>query len=287
MGRELEDLTLVLGASGFLGVHLVRLGSAVGASRTAGPGERHERVDLALEGAATALLERVRPARVVNAAACSRVGDAEREPALARRLNREVPGEVAAWCAAHGARLVHVSTDLVFGGAPGRPEGYREEDPVRPCSVYGASKAEGEEEVLAAGGALVVRLPLLFGDSGGRNLGASDSLRAAIERGTRPRLFTDEYRTPLDVGDAARALLELAAGDATGLLHVAGPTRLSRLELGRLVAPADGALEGASRRDLPGWELRPADVSLDAARARALLTRPLRSPAEALSSGPP
>ena len=62
-----------------------------------------------------ALLERVAPTEIVHCAALSRAADCERDPALARRTNEELPGALAAWAAGHGARLVHVSTDLVFG----------------------------------------------------------------------------------------------------------------------------------------------------------------------------
>ena len=293
--------TIVLGASGFLGLHLVRRGAAAGpgvaavARSLAGPvarvaGVRLRPADLVAE--AEAVLDELGPERVVLAAALARIDACEREPERARATNAELPERVARWCAARGARLVHVSTDLVFDGRPQRPSGYREGDATCPLHVYGRTKAEGEERVLAAHArALVVRLPLLYGDSGGRGLGASDGLLRAVEAGRRPALFTDEWRTPLEVGDAAAALLELAAGDEAGLLHVAGPERCSRLELGRAVlaargrspAEVDAALRPARRAELGLEAQRAADVSLDAGRARALLATELRAPRAALA----
>ena len=128
-------------------------------------------------------------------------------------------------------------------------------------------------------GALVVRLPLLYGDSGGRARGASDSLLAACERGEKPPMFIDEWRTPLAVGDAARACVELARGGATGLCHVAGADRVSRHELALALLVAHGMSEDQARssvqevrrEDVPTCRERPADVSLNASRARALL----------------
>jgi dTDP-4-dehydrorhamnose reductase len=158
--------------------------------------------------------------------------------------------------------------------------------------VYGASKAAGEEAVLAATSrALVVRLPLLYGESFGRGLGASDQLLAALARGERPVLFRDEYRTPLEVSNAAAAVLELLAGEAHGRLHVAGPERLDRHALASIVLAARGLvpatlagqLREGTRAEFGLAHLRPADVSLDAARARARLATELLTPAEALA----
>jgi dTDP-4-dehydrorhamnose reductase len=215
---------LVIGSTGFLGVALARTlrdarQSAVLAARrphespAAAGLERATKLVLDLRDATA--LERVllllRPRAVVLAAALARVDLCERDPVEAREVNELAPARAAALCARHGVRLVHVSTDLVFGGHAPAPGGFRPEDPPAPCSAYGGTKAAGERAVLAAHpGALVARLPLLCGESFGRGLGAGDSLLAALSRGERPRLFHDEWRTPLDVADAARALVELA-----------------------------------------------------------------------------
>ena len=301
--------TLILGAGGFLGPHLVRAALTAHRPRVVavrrhaaprpGPAEgvgdgaelRRRAVDLVEGHRLEDLLDEERPRAVVLSAALSRMGDCARDPAAARALNTDLPRRTAEWCARHGARLVHVSTDLVFDGSPPRPEGYREGDAPAPLHPYGETKAAGERAVRdAAPGALVVRLPLLFGDSGGQGLGASDSLLAALARGERPPLFADEWRTPLHVADAAAALLEAVEVGGTGILHVAGPVRLSRLALGRAVLAAhgmDASEEGPivpSTRAAAGMAaMRPADVSLDAARARALLRTPLRAPVAALT----
>ncbi len=296
---------LVLGASGFLGPHalaaLAAAGPVVAASRDpavepllerlgAGAAARAVRpvaVDLEEPEALAALLDELQPRAIVNAAALSRIDACEREPLRARRLNALVPRELAAWSARRGARLVHVSTDLVFGGlAP--PGGYDEDAPAEPASLYGVSKAEGEVHVARGDPrALVARLPLLYGDSAGRGLGASDAVLAALDRGRRPRLFLDEWRTPLSVRNAGAALAELVGVDLAGLLHVGGPRRLSRFELGLEVLRAAGverpeeALEPCARADA-GMADRPPDVSLDSSRARSALRTPLRAPEDEL-----
>lgn len=311
------DGTVILGGTGFLGPHaaalaLARSRGAASFARPLGPpvwavGRRTEeaprygtprdgvqwvRRDLAPEGAVEALLEELRPRRVLSCAALARVAACEEDPDLALRLNAGVPAEAARWCGQRGARLVHVSTDLVFGAAPPpRPQGFREEDPPAPVSVYGDTKARGEAAVLeACSAALVVRLPLLFGDSGGRGLGASDALVTAVDRDECPPLFVDEWRSPLEVTQAARALIELLGRSDAGLLHLAGPERVSRFELGLTVLeeyglPRDEALacvREARQAEVATGGPRPPDTTLDAGRARRRLSSPMDGPRVAL-----
>ena len=287
---------LVLGASGFLGRHVAEMaaeqGGAAPVAASRRPveiaGTRSLQVDLLDAGEPEGVLFEVRPRAVLLVAASSDALGCEAEPELARRLNTEVPERVARWCAAHGSRLVHVSTDLVFGGGEPRAERYGEDDPPSPLHTYGRTKAAGEAAVLEAfPGAVVARLPLLFGPSHGRRLGASDSLMAALGEGGTPTLFTDEWRTPLHVTDAARALVELVDRDYAGVLHLAGEERLTRHELGMVVlsaarAPVDWRrrVRAATRAEAGRADDRPEDVSLDASRARELLETPMRSASE-------
>jgi len=307
MARTVFRTLLVLGSSGFLGPHVVAAGVRGGAGRVVGVSRsgalsapvlhdselvEERALDLREEGALEALFADVRPTAVVNAAALSRMGDCARDPELALELNATVAGRIAAASREHGARLLHVSTDLVFGAVQPYAERYSEADPPAATSEYGRSKIEGEERVIEAHpDALVARLPLLFGDSGGRGLGASDGLLAQVQSGETPGLFRDEWRTPLEVGQAAEALLEALGLGLTGFLHVAGPERISRYDLGIVVLRAAGYGEEAARelvqettRSRAGVsEERPADASLDGRRARGLLAAELFAPSRALS----
>ncbi|MFN0243500.1 MAG: SDR family oxidoreductase [Planctomycetota bacterium] len=286
----MDGTTLVLGGSGFLGSHVLRACARAGmhvvaASREPSVAPLDESVESAPfdalhQGALDELFARARPRCVIVCTALSRIADCEAYPRLASTLNVDLPRRAAELACAAGARLVHVSTDLVFGAKPPPAGGFRESDPAAPVSVYGRTKADGEEALLTAhASALVVRLPLLFGPSGGRGLGASDGILAALARGERPVLFEDEWRTPLSVVHAAQAVTELARrDDVAGRLHVAGRERVNRHELGCAVLhalgrrDADTVLARGKRGSGALAATRPADVSLDATRARALLS---------------
>jgi dTDP-4-dehydrorhamnose reductase len=162
--------------------------------------------------------------------------------------------------AAHrvGARLIHLSTDLVFDGEHGAP--YTEDDEPRPVMAYGQAKLEAEQLAARAHpDALIVRTSLL--------LGPPDGPQEALARRNDVQFFSDEIRTPIRVRDLATALLELAQLDVGGILHVAGPEALSRVELAE-------RLRGGPVRSRPSpREGRARDVALDSSRARALLGR--------------
>lgn len=251
-----SPIILVTGATGFLAPFVVAALRARGlqvvtTARSGGDAP----VDLTRPNMLAAVLEALAPQRVVNLMAMARLADCEADPARAERINASLPAEFAA---RFGRHLLHVSTDLVFDGRGGP---YDETSPPAPLSVYGQTKALGEERVLAHG-ARAVRLPLLFGpDAAGR--GASEMVVRALREGRSVPLFTNEYRTPLHAADAAEALAEVVlAAEAPGLLHVAGPERLSRWEFARRVAVArnldPAGLEPVECQD----PLRPRDVAL-------------------------
>jgi dTDP-4-dehydrorhamnose reductase len=189
-------------------------------------------------------------------------------------VNVEGTRAVAAAAAAAGARLVHLSTDVVFGDGE-RP--LTEDDPPGPVTAYGESKLEAER--VCPPDALIVRTSLLYG--GER---PSPHEVAAIEAADGARdmaFFTDEVRCPIAVGDLADAVLELAAGDIVGPLHVAGADALNRLEFARLVAAHHGRDPDALRGGV-GGPGRPKRLALDCTRARAILRTRLRGAREVL-----
>ena len=191
---------------------------------------------------------------------------------------------VATACAAAGARLVHMSTDVVFDGTLPRP--YREDDAPNPVTDYGRAKLAAERAVVErCPEALVVRTSLIYAGPPAGPAAQERGPLAAAAGESDLAFFVDEFRSPVQVGDLATALLELAAGDASGVLHVAGADHVSRSEFARLVVLARGGdpdrLRSASFRDL-GLD-RPAQCVLDSSRARSLLTTRLRGVREVLA----
>lgn len=146
---------LLFGAGGQLGHELRRslpgLGDIVVATRSGmlADGTACERADFDEPGSLPALIDRVAPDVVVNAAAYTAVDRAESERDAAFRVNSEALVHIARACAARDALLVHYSTDYVFDGTASRP--YREDDPVAPLGVYGESKLAGELAVQQSG----------------------------------------------------------------------------------------------------------------------------------------
>jgi len=237
----------VTGATGYLGSELVRLWSDAST----------ERVDVRDTESVCRLFERVRPAVVIHAAY--------------RQDDREVTADgsenVALAATSVGARLVHLSTDVVFDGRKGSP--YVEEDSPSPATEYGWAKAEAEQRVaLAHPGALLIRTSLIYG-------GAEPSKHEIAARDPALTFFTNEIRCPVQVGDLAASLLELAELDVSGPLHVAGPDAVSRAEFAELIA-------GAPVRSEPAPDTRPLDCSLDSSRAQAMIRTRLRGAREVL-----
>ncbi len=183
-------------------------------------------------------------------------------------VNVEGSENVARAAAAVGARLVHLSTDVVFDGRKGAP--YVEGDPLSPVTDYGRAKAAAE--VLVAREhpeALIVRTSLIYG-------GAEPSRAESMARDAALTFFTDEIRCPVQVGDLAAALLELAGLDVSGPLHVAGADAVSRAAFAELVA-------GIPVRSEPAPATRPLDCRLDSSRAQMMIRTRLRGVQEVLS----
>jgi dTDP-4-dehydrorhamnose reductase len=218
------------------------------------------RLDVRDQGAVQAVFDSVRPSRVIHTAYTQ----------FDEFVTRDGAANVAAASTARRARLVHVSTDVVFSGRLGRP--YREGDQVDPVTAYGRAKAEAERLVSrTTPGAAIVRTSLLVP---GRY---EDLALAAAEGNAAYPFFDDELRCPIAVADAAAALIELAHLPFAGPIHVAGADAVSRHELACLIARAHGkptrTIPSASGAAEAG---RPADCRLDSGLARSMLQTPLR-----------
>ena len=191
-------------------------------------------LDLSRPDAVAAVLDRLAPEVIVNAAAYTSVDQAEAEPALAAAVNARSPAVMARWAARRAVPLVQLSTDFVFSGAGVRP--WREDDVPQPLCVYGATKLAGEQEVQAAGGAfLVLRTQWVYAARGRNFVRSVASL--ACER-KELRVVADQVGAPTSAALLAEAIAGILAGgveevrrrcaQAQGLVHFAASGAASR-----------------------------------------------------------
>jgi len=270
---------LVTGASGQLGANLLRELRGTDWQVTAWSGSRAgsmfgvplQPVNLTDRAAVMAAFREANPQAVLHAAALSSVAACYGDPERAVQVNVAGTRHLVELATAAQARLLFVSTDLVFNGEKGN---YTEADAPAPLSNYGKTKQAAEEAVLAVAGHLVARVSLLFGPSLIGKESFFDQQVRALRGGQPVVFFEDEWRTPLAYPTAAQALCALVASSLSGVLHLGGGERLSRLEMGQRLARVlqvdPSIIVAGSRLAAPAPEPRPADTSLDSTRWRTL-----------------
>lgn len=215
---------LLLGANGQVGHEsrrsLASLGDVVCATRGGelGGDARCEVADFDAPDSLPALVERIAPDVVVNAAAYTAVDKAENDRDAAFRANAEAPGRLAQTCAKLGIPLVHYSTDYVFDGSGTRP--YREDDPTAPLGVYGTSKLAGEQAIRASGCRyLIFRTAWVYAAHGKNFL--RTMLRLAAER-EELRVVADQVGTPTPAALIADVTAQVLAQppERSGIWHL-------------------------------------------------------------------
>jgi dTDP-4-dehydrorhamnose reductase len=262
----------ITGAGGLLGNHLFRsVGDYLRGAQVSGL----TRADLDLTdfAALRAAFKSQRPELVIHCAALTRSPQCQANPALAHKLNVEATAQLIDL--ARQVRLIFLSTDLVFDG---REPPYGESAQVKPLSVYAQTKAAAEQIVLANPKHTVVRTSLNGGTSPTGDRGFNEQMRCAWQKGQCLHLFTDEFRCPIPAAITARAIWELAACGQTGLFHIAGSERLSRWDIGQLLAARwqqfHPQLKPCSLKEYSG-EPRAPDTSLNCEKAQKHLSFPL------------
>ena len=279
---------LLLGANGQVGHELrgalAPLGEVVCTTRsgTLADGTRCETADFDDPASLAALVARVAPDIVVNAAAYTAVDKAETDAEAAFRANAEAPGVLARACAARDALLVHYSTDYVFDGSGTRP--YREDDATAPLGVYGESKLAGEIAVRESGARHMIFRTAWVYAAHGRNF-LLTMLRLAKER-DELRVVADQFGTPTPASLIAQTTAQILARPftASGLWHLTATDGTSwhgfASEIMRQ-AHAAGLLSREPRvlpittAEYPTPARRPACSRLDVSRLEALLQQPL------------
>jgi dTDP-4-dehydrorhamnose reductase len=263
----------ITGANGLLGNYLVQTAAQHAAHLRVRAVKRAD-FDLLDFAAVERAFRSDSPHLLIHCAAISTVGDAQKNPALARRVNVAATKFLAELAAE--VPFIFFSTDLIFDGRKGS---YTETDAANPLHVYGETKFAAEEIVRRNPRHLVVRTSLNGGVSPSGQRGFNEMLRHALANdGQGMTLFTDEFRSPLPAVETARAVWELAAKNCNGIYHVAGADKLSRYEIGELLLARWPEIkirfQAGSAKDFAGPP-RALDTSLDISKVQAELSLPL------------
>jgi len=273
----------ITGAGGLIGSALVRSAASFAPGWQVRGLQRTE-LDLTDVRAVRELFQQDKPGLLIHCAGLTKTRLCQQEPALARKLNVEVTARLAELAA--DIPLIFFSTDLVFDGRKGN---YDETDSPNPLNIYAETKLAAERIVLANPRHTVIRTSLNGGASPTGDRGFNEEMRRAWQAGKTLKLFTDEFRCPIPAAVTAQAIWSLAAKDQPGLYHLAGRERLSRWQIGRLLAgrwpQLNPRLEAASLDDYEGPP-RSRDTSLDSGKIQKLLPFPLPGLTDWLAAHP-
>ncbi len=266
---------LITGANGQVGWHLQRTLAPMGQVMAIDIGE----VDLTDLNAVSRTVRDFAPDIVVNAAAYTAVDKAESEPELARAINVAAPGKIAEECARTGALLVHYSTDYVYDGS--KPAPYEENDVTGPLSVYGHTKLEGDQAIMASGCAHIILRTTWVYDIRGKNF-LRTVLRLAREK-EELRMVGDQYGAPT----WARGLAESTTIILARLLERKSSTKSWQSGLFHLTASGTTSWAGFAQailedyEDLLDWPAETGEFGgeLKAKRVVAITTEQYQTPA--------
>jgi dTDP-4-dehydrorhamnose reductase len=279
--------TLVIGASGQVGAALLRALRARD-HHAVGTWAHHEAaglvpLDFTEPDAVERMIGQTRPDWVICPAALSHVDYCEEHPDEAFAVNLRAPVAAAQAAARAGAGFVYYSSDYVFDGIGGP---YAEDAEPRPLGVYGQSKAEGEQAVLAAlDRALVVRTSVVYGPEHQEKNFVYQLIRACRD-GTGFRPAVDQRASPSYNPDVAAATVECCEREERGIWHLAGADTIDRMAFTRLICQVfdlDGSrLTPALTAELKQKAARPLDGGLRITKARTRLKTPLRGAEDGL-----
>ncbi len=273
---------LITGGSGFLGWNLARQAAksydvsfTYGRHPVAIPHCREYHLDLHDHHQIEDVIKDIAPDAIIHTAALANADVCEKRRTVAYDVNVAATERIAQCAEDLNCRLVYISTDLVFDGQRGN---YAEQDRPNPLNYYAQSKLLGEKAVKAVNSNyLIMRTALMYGQGNGIHGSFLEWMHRSLQSQQPVSLFTDQYRTPLFVGDAGHALLEImerSAGNDT--FHLGGGQRLNRYEFGEIFTHIFGydpaLLRPVTMHDVPSNAARGADCSLNSAKIQQELS---------------
>ena len=283
---------LIIGASGFIGRHLMRRLSETrrheifATYRSRAPmddGNSWRRVELTDAAGLEQVFQSARPDVVVHLAAIADLRTAEREPETATAVNVTATSTIARLSDLHRAKLVFVSTEYVFSGERGY---YREDDTPSPTTHYGRTKWQAEQEVAKLAARWnILRTSIVYGWTAPGQRNFVPWLIESLQSGHPYQGSTDVYRTPIFVGHLTDGIAALVEGDYPGIHHVAGSDWVSMYDFAtaianafdldrKLVVPVEAAsesLSGAVGQDASGAVRSLDALGLDCTKTMATL----------------
>ena len=259
---------LITGASGLLGINLAQETmnahdiTAVDRGKLVNAPFKVLNGDLLNPGILDLVLDSAQPEWLINCAALADLEACENSPGIARRLNIDLPAQMAKACKTRGVSFVHISTDAVFDGE--KDGFYTEEDVPNPLGVYSRTKLAGEQAVLAENSNAIVARVNFYGWSLSGERSLAEFFHHNLTNNKSMSGFTDIKFCPMLVNDTARILVKMLQRNLSGLYHVVGTQSMSKYQFG---------VEIARRFNLNGSEISPKSIlssSLTAPRAHNL-----------------
>ena len=231
---------LITGASGLLGINLAQETMnahdivAVDRGKLINAPFKILNGDLLNPGILDSVLDSAQPEWLINCAALADLEACEESPVLARRLNIDLPAQMAKACKERGVSFVHISTDAVFDGE--KDGFYTEEDAPNPLSVYSRTKLEGERAVLSENPSAIVARVNFYGWSLSGRRSLAEFFYNNLTNNKSMSGFTDIKFCPMLVNDTARTLIKMLQRNLSGLYHVVGPQAMSKYQFGVEIA---------------------------------------------------
>lgn len=224
------------------------------------------------------LLARLSPDFIINTAAMTHVDVCEDQMEACDLINVALVGELAAYCVASRAHLIHISTDFIFDGKNGP---YKEDDLPNPLNYYGLSKLKSEALIVeAAIPHTILRTILVYGFVPGMSRSNIVLwIRDQLTQKKEVTIIDDQYRMPTLVDDLAEACELAMKNRAIGVFNVSSKELISIYEMAIQVAEVfnldKNFIKKISTSQLNQRAERPAITGFDLKKSKRILNLPL------------